>query len=914
MGSGRLTASTICGEPSAPVVNTVSSNKFPKMINISWQQLTVEESKCSAGVDRYTISYRPVNTDMAMVTNETTKDSYTIMGLETYTEYSISVAASNKDFPGNARVVQVFSPEEKPPPPDVSAEHEGTYLTVFVMPSESIGNNLYGDIKEYDVRYRLADSDEEWINVTVTKDQGRNGYKITSLETDASYEVSARVINGAGNGNWSESSKAEAIEKSDDSSTGLIIGAVFGILVLICFIVFLVLFLLRRQRQSPRKQNDALVYQHQESTFSENHKQSQEYLSPEVTKPKEEITTPELERKAGRVSIIPQLPDNFEEMYQNVENIRPISIKDLPDFVAKKRLNTLDGLQHEYGKLPKGQTHPWEVASRSANRTKNRFKNIVAYDHSRVVLEELEDDPESGYINACYIDGYNKSNFYIASQGPNNSSLIDFWRMIWQENVTSIVMLTNIIESGKEKCKKYWPENRGHVAEFGDLNILLEVTENYADYKIRSFKVWEGESDDFRRVKQYHFTSWPDMGVPLYATAALNFIKKIKQDRNQRATAPILIHCSAGVGRTGTYIAIDAMLDMINKEKKVDVFNFLRKIRDQRINMVQTPEQYVFIYDALLEYCLCGDTAFNTSNFQTRLSQLKRLNPQTKRTYIEEEFKVLQHVTPYPTADHCKGGHKPENIKKNRVSNIIPIDRNRPFLVTESSAGGNEYVNASFLDGYRQKDKFIATQMPLPNTVGDMWRLIFDWNVRSVVMLNDMDPDDASCAQYWIDTEGSSEQFGPLVVKLESKQKKGDHITIRQFKVINKNKSGQKASCIVHQYQVHGWMVNQDIPERSTTLLEVLELVDNNQHDYHHGNHPILVHCINGIGRSGIYCTVVEVVERMKLENVIDVFQTLKKLRSNRPGLVQNVDQYIFCYDIISNYLGCFETYANPNS
>ncbi|XP_033117507.1 tenascin-like [Anneissia japonica] len=238
MGSVRLTTSTVCGEPSAPVVNTISSYEFPKMISISWQQLTVEESKCSAGVDRYTISYRPVNTDVPMVTNETTKDSYTIMGLETYTEYSISVTASNKDFPGMAGVVQVFSPEEKPPPPDVSAVHEGTYLTVSVMPSESIGNNQYGDIKGYDIRYRLADSDEEWIDVAITKDQGSNGYKITSLETDADYEVSARVINGAGAGYWSCSTKAVT---GCSTGTG---SSIPGFMIALVVVLFIIIFLL----------------------------------------------------------------------------------------------------------------------------------------------------------------------------------------------------------------------------------------------------------------------------------------------------------------------------------------------------------------------------------------------------------------------------------------------------------------------------------------------------------------------------------------------------------------------------------------------------------------------------------------------------------------------------------------------
>ncbi|XP_071953092.1 uncharacterized protein [Antedon mediterranea] len=907
LGSQSAYAVTLCGEPSSPLVDTNINTEKPKKIKLSWTPLMNDEAKCSTGVEVYMISYRTSDESLSSVSSETAETTYTLEDLETYTEYTISVTAKNIDSLGEPRIIIEYSPEEKPPAPEVEATHESSYLKVSIKLSSSVSRNLYGKIVKYNVRYKSGD---EWLNRTFEHEDNIEDYKIVVVET-GDYEVSARVVNGAGPGNWSASIQAESSQSTDDdggSSTEVII-AVVSILILLSIIALLAVFIVRRRKNSLHKDDSYIQPNH--NSFSEAKKfQSDEYLNQPDQKLKEEITTPELERKAGRISIIPQLPDNYdEEMYQNVDTIRPIHIKDLPDFVGKKRLNPLDGLQHEYGKLPKGQIHPWGVASRSANRTKNRFKNIVAYDHSRVVLEEYEDDPESGYINACHVHGYKRDNFYIASQGPNNASLIDFWRMIWQENVTTIVMLSNVIESGKEKCKKYWPDNRGHVAEFGEISILLEVTESYADYKIRSLKVWKDSDVDFRRIKQFHFISWPDMGVPLYATAALNYVKKIKQS-SQSNSSPTLVHCSAGVGRTGTFICIDSMMEMIDKEQKVDVYNYVRKLRDQRINMVQTPEQYVFIYDALLEYSLCGDTALNTGNFQTRLSTLKRLIPQTDKTYIEEEFEILKLVTPYPPADHCKAGHLPENQHKNRVSNIVPIDRNRPFLVTESSTGGNEYINASFVDGYKQKDKFIATQMPLPDTVEDMWRLIFDWNVRSVVMLNDMDSNDPSYAKYWMDEEGNSEKYGPLVVTLKTSNSKKD-ITIREFSITNKNKP--EAVSKVKLFQIHGWSADQDIPENPTTLLEVLELVDDNQHDYHHGNHPIAVHCSNGVGRTGIFLTVVEVVERMKLENIIDVFQTVKKLRTNRPGLVQNIDQYIFCYDIISSYLGRFDTYANPN-
>ncbi|XP_071953398.1 uncharacterized protein [Antedon mediterranea] len=905
LGSQSISARTLCGEPSPPDVSTIRSLEKPKQIEMSWKPLTIDEAKCSTGIVSYTVSYRP--SDESLSTNLTTETlAYTLQDLETYTEYTISVMATNKDFVGVPTITIEYSPEEKPPAPEVKATHKQSYLVVSVWLSPSVTRNLYGNMIQYDVRYS---SDDEWGIQQIILNEGEDnieGYRIPNLDT-GNYQVSARVVNGAGVGNWSFSTtavKAPVNDRPKSGSNSVIVGAVIGILFILFIAAILIFCIIRIRKRSSKKEDTYMQYARKrndsKNDISEN---SQSYEC--LRKPIEDSMYEAIELEARNLSFIPEVSENFDErLYENVKTMQPICINDLPDFVAKKRLNLLDGLLKEYGTLPKGQTHPWEVASQPSNSSKNRFKNIFAYDHSRVTLEG--NGTESGYINACYVHGYKRNNVYIASQGPNKVSLTDFWRMIWQENIENIVMLSNI-ESDKKVCEKYWQDNMGPVAEYGEFNVLLDAIEGYADHKIRYLKVWKDEVD-YRCIKQFHFTTWPDMGVPPSANAVLRFIKEVKCSATD-APAPLLVHCSAGVGSTGTFIAINSMMEMVNKEQKVDVYNYVRKLRDQRINMVYTPDQYVFIYDVLLEYSFCEDTAMNASNFQERHSELKRINPQTNTSYLNKEFEILQLVTPHPAMDHCKTALLPENENKNRFSDVVPIDRYRPYLLTQSSTGGNAYINASFVNGYKKNNKFIATQMPLPNTVEDMWRLLFDWNVRSVVMLNEMDLNDPSYAKYWMDEEGATEQYGHLVVTLTSNQSKGA-ITIREFSITNNYKPDDMST--VSMYQVHGWPTSQDIPENPINLLEVLELVDKNQHEYHHGSHPIAVHCSNGVGRTGIFCTIIEIVESMKLENIIDVFQTVKKMRTKRPGLVQNIDQYSFCYEIISAYIGHCHLYENP--
>ncbi|XP_057636230.1 receptor-type tyrosine-protein phosphatase T isoform X2 [Chionomys nivalis] len=573
-------------------------------------------------------------------------------------------------------------------------------------------------------------------------------------------------------------------------------------------------------------------------------------------------------------------------------------------------------LEQELQALPEGQTASWDTAKEDENRNKNRYGNIISYDHSRVRLLVLDGDPHSDYINANYIDGYHRPRHYIATQGPMQETVKDFWRMIWQENSASIVMVTNLVEVGRHpaehtvgnatlgrasspgmvKCVRYWPDD---TEVYGDIKVTLIETEPLAEYVIRTFTVQKKGYHEIRELRLFHFTSWPDHGVPCYATGLLGFVRQVKF-LNPPEAGPIVVHCSAGAGRTGCFIAIDTMLDMAENEGVVDIFNCVRELRAQRVNLVQTEEQYVFVHDAILEACLCGNTAIPVCEFRSLYYNISRLDPQTNSSQIKDEFQTLNIVTPRVRPEDCSIGLLPRNHDKNRSMDVLPLDRCLPFLISVDGESSN-YINAALMDSHKQPAAFVVTQHPLPNTVADFWRLVFDYNCSSVVMLNEMDTAQL-CMQYW--PEKTSGCYGPIQVEFVSADIDED-IIHRIFRICNMARP-QDGYRIVQHLQYIGWPAYRDTPPSKRSLLKVVRRLEKWQEQYDGREGRTVVHCLNGGGRSGTFCAICSVCEMIQQQNIIDVFHIVKTLRNNKANMVETLEQYKFVYEVALEYLSSF--------
>ncbi|KAG8594236.1 hypothetical protein GDO81_001129 [Engystomops pustulosus] len=584
--------------------------------------------------------------------------------------------------------------------------------------------------------------------------------------------------------------------------------------------------------------------------------------------------------------------------FESMLNHPPIPIADLSEHTEHLKANDNLKLSQEYESIDPGQQFTWEHSNLEVNKPKNRYANVIAYDHSRVILMPVEGILGSDYINANYIDGYRKQNAYIATQGPLPDTFGDFWRMVWEQRSATIVMMTRLEEKSRVKCDQYWP-GRG-ADTYGMIQVTLLDTIELATFCVRTFSLHKNGSSEKREVRQFQFTAWPDHGVPEYPTPFLAFLRRVKTC-NPPDAGPIVVHCSAGVGRTGCFIVIDAMLERIKHEKTVDIYGHVTLMRSQRNYMVQTEDQYSFIHDALFEAVACGNTEVPARNLYTYIQKLAQIETGEHVTGMELEFKRLANSKAHTS--RFISANLPCNKFKNRLVNIMPYETTRVCLQPIRGVEGSDYINASFIDGYRQQKAYIATQGPLAETTEDFWRMLWENNSTIVVMLTKLrEMGREKCHQYWPAERSARYQY--FVVDPMAEYNMPQYI-LREFKVTDA-RDGQSRT--VRQFQFTDWP-EQGVPKSGEGFIDFIGQVHKTKEQFGQDG-PISVHCSAGVGRTGVFITLSIVLERMRYEGVVDVFQTVKMLRTQRPAMVQTEDEYQFCYQASLEYLGSFDHYA----
>ncbi|XP_069377949.1 receptor-type tyrosine-protein phosphatase S isoform X17 [Paralichthys olivaceus] len=587
---------------------------------------------------------------------------------------------------------------------------------------------------------------------------------------------------------------------------------------------------------------------------------------------------------------------NFQT--QGMMNHPPIPISELAEHTELLKANDNLKLSQEYESIDPGQQFTWEHSNLEVNKPKNRYANVIAYDHSRVILAPIDSITGSDYINANYIDGYRKQNAYIATQGPLPETFGDFWRMVWEQRAATVVMMTRLEEKSRIKCDQYWP-SRG-TETYGMTQVTLLDTIELATFCVRTFSLHKNGSSEKREVRQFQFTAWPDHGVPEYPTPFLAFLRRVKTC-NPPDAGPIIAHCSAGVGRTGCFIVIDAMLERIKHEKTVDIYGHVTLMRSQRNYMVQTEDQYSFIHDALLEAVACGNTEVAARSLYSYIQKLAQVESGEHVTGMELEFKRLANSKAHTS--RFISANLPCNKFKNRLVNIMPYETTRVCLQPIRGLEGSDYINSSFIDGYRQQKAYIATQGPLAETTEDFWRMLWENNSTIVVMLTKLrEMGREKCHQYWPAERSARYQY--FVVDPMAEYNMPQYI-LREFKVTDA-RDGQSRT--VRQFQFTDWP-EQGVPKSGEGFIDFIGQVHKTKEQFGQDG-PISVHCSAGVGRTGVFITLSIVLERMRYEGVVDIFQTVKMLRTQRPAMVQTEDEYQFCYHAALEYLGSFDHYA----
>ncbi|XP_067290614.1 receptor-type tyrosine-protein phosphatase H [Pseudorasbora parva] len=284
------------------------------------------------------------------------------------------------------------------------------------------------------------------------------------------------------------------------------------------------------------------------------------------------------------------------------QNYRLIPVDKFPENFRNMSRDENRGFSEEYEDLSTvGIEQSRAAANLPENKDKNRFSNVLPYDVSRVHLT-VNDEDDSDYINANYMPGYaNASRQYIAAQGPLPSTVNDFWRMVWEKRSQAIVMVTNCTESGRIKCEQYWPLDYSPFL-YGNLVVTMKSENKAHSWILRVFNVNNKSTSETRTVKHFHFTAWPDHGVPFGTEELIQFRGLIRQHIESTSSAgPTVVHCSAGVGRTGTLIALDILLQQLDREKAVGIAAVVQQMRLCRPLMVQTESQYVFLHQCIMD-------------------------------------------------------------------------------------------------------------------------------------------------------------------------------------------------------------------------------------------------------------------------------------------------------------------------
>ncbi|XP_049782864.1 tyrosine-protein phosphatase 99A-like isoform X1 [Schistocerca cancellata] len=570
------------------------------------------------------------------------------------------------------------------------------------------------------------------------------------------------------------------------------------------------------------------------------------------------------------------------------------------------------GFSKEYEAIQASSTQEEYTSEHSLhpdNKQKNRYLNILAYDHSRVQLLPVPGQKKSvDYVNANYIDGFQQSRAYIGTQGPLPSTFDCFWRMVWEQRVVIIVMITNLVERGREtlkrqpklasqclerKCDMYWPKEGTET--YGVIQVKLVKEDVMATYTIRTLQIRhlrlkkKKHSLCERLVYQYHYTNWPDHGTPDHPLPVLSFVKK-SSAANPPEAGPIIVHCSAGVGRTGTYIVLDAMLKQIQAKGEVNIFGFLRHIRTQRNFLVQTEEQYIFIHDALLEAIESGETNISQTSLPQYVQQLQFCDTEDEQKPDQIEMLELQFrlITSFQPKDfNLVSANKPCNHFKNR-SCILPIESSRVHLTPKPGVDGSDYVNATWIQGFHKLHEFIITQHPMPHTVHDFWQMVWDHNAQTIVMLSYIDGQDFGI-------------FWPI---------ENEEIDCENFKVKYVD-TAENETCMTMNVVLQSLQDDYELTTRIiqcpnwphncspvSTVFQLIMLVQELHLRFQNG--PVVIVDRYGGTEAATFCCLMTMFKQLKFESSADLYMYAKLYHNKRPGIWRSKDDYFMMYKALA--------------
>ncbi|XP_061165616.1 receptor-type tyrosine-protein phosphatase T-like [Saccostrea echinata] len=574
----------------------------------------------------------------------------------------------------------------------------------------------------------------------------------------------------------------------------------------------------------------------------------------------------------------------YGDFYANEAAIRDIPLDQLETYIAEKRKKKDDGFQREYATLPYGERYKCDVGKNKENMVKNRFKTTFPYDHSRVILRT---ESGSDYINANYIEGAEQGKQYIATQGPRQNTVVDFWTMIWQEHVTTIVMLTNLKEGNKTKCTQYWPDANKHI-NYGTVSVKMIEEKEYAFYNIRILNVNHKQIKRSRVVTQYHYTAWPDHGTPDPLCLVVFLYHVTRTETNQR-DYPAVVHCSAGIGRTGTYIAIDVLNQIGRNTGKVNVAEYVKKMRENRMNMVQTYEQYMTIFLALNEI-LKSPVNISTIEEFTKNAKTMTMDEPANHSILRKEFQLLMKIRPaYNDDDFKLASESCGDISSN---GILPLDKYSVHLSSVVHKRGN-FINAVTVPSYTNRRAFIVTRYPLVEDTVDFLRLLNDHESDTVICMDPQDKIDSSKA--WLPSPSSLKTVPPFTVHFQTTRSENG-INSTTVHILEKNNEEEAHPVTIIELEVS--IKTSEAPLDTSQLRSLVSATLSIETD-----NPITIVSSDGAALCGVFCAIHNVIQQINIDDSADVFTAVRQLQVRRPEFCSNLNEYCLVIKAVYDHI-----------
>ncbi|NXC60826.1 PTPRV phosphatase, partial [Aleadryas rufinucha] len=582
----------------------------------------------------------------------------------------------------------------------------------------------------------------------------------------------------------------------------------------------------------------------------------------------------QLKAKRTKKSSLPQ-----EMVTYSLRNVhRPVPLQNFKQYYEMKTASANHAFFQEFEELKEvGKEQSKVEAELPANVSKNRYPHVLPYDHSRVKLSQLEEDPHSDYINANFMPGYTSQQEFIATQGPLKKTIEDFWRLVWEQNVCNIIMLTVCMENGRVLCDHYWPSESAPVS-YGQVRVHLLMQSSSEEWTIREFKLWHEGLQAERLVSHLHYTAWPDHGIPESTTSIMTFRELVREHiQSTKDAGPTLVHCSAGVGRTGTFIALDRLLQQMKQEKVVDIFGVVYTLRMNRYLMIQTLSQYIFLHSCILDKILeeplldlSGTERSCPIPLKSFAQHYAQKAAKSHMGFLREYEALLEVVKEEASSASPSAGSQ----QTRPSSSILPYDRSRVKFSLLEHGPFSGLLQVWRVPGCSSSRDYLAVHGPDKLTMEDFWTLVWEQDVHTILTLLPWQEKGEVPGEVCWPLEGDSLCTQTLTIQCDS-EKLVSGWRCTQLKLKHEKKSKERQ---VQRFLYTLWSSKKQPDVQS--LVELLVAVRRcTPHRRRAG--PLLLHCSGDMSQMGTLISLDCLLYQMKAERTVDIYGvTLQLARS----------------------------------